>query len=77
MICKIGFYASSVAQFVETGKKILGKFLEDVYKRQGRESGQEDGDLVDELAVENRERYDYKEFLRKFAVLKDCLLYTS
>ena len=28
----------------------------------GRESGQEDGDLVDELAVENRERYDYKEF---------------
>ena len=37
----------------------------------GRESGQEDGDLVDELAVENRERYDYKEFLRKFAVLKE------
>ena len=37
----------------------------------GRESGQEDGDLVDELTVENRERYDYKEFLRKFAVLKE------
>ena len=37
----------------------------------GRESGQEDGDLVDELAVEDRERYDYKEFLRKFAVLKE------
>ena len=36
----------------------------------GREAGTEDGDLSDELAVENRERYDYRTFLKKFAVLK-------
>ena len=37
----------------------------------GREAGSEDGDLSDELAVENRERYDYRTFLKKFAVLKE------
>ena len=37
----------------------------------GREAGTEDGDLPDELAVENRERYDYRTFLKKFAVLKE------
>ena len=37
----------------------------------GREAGTEDGDLSDELAVENRERYDYRMFLKKFAVLKE------
>ena len=37
----------------------------------GREAGTEDGDLSDELAVENRERYDYRTFLRKFAILKE------
>lgn len=37
----------------------------------GRELGQGDGDLLGELSVENRERYDYRAFLRKFAVLKE------
>ena len=37
----------------------------------GREAGTEDGDLSDELAVETRERYDYRTFLKKFAVLKE------
>ena len=37
----------------------------------GREAGTEDGDLSEELAVENRERYDYRTFLKKFAVLKE------
>ena len=37
----------------------------------GREAGTEDGDLSDELAVENRERYDYRTFLKTFAVLKE------
>ena len=37
----------------------------------GREAGTEGGDLSDELAVENRERYDYRTFLKKFAVLKE------
>lgn len=29
------------------------------------------GDLLSQVKVENRERYDYKQFLRKFAVLKE------
>ena len=29
------------------------------------------GDLLDEMQVENRERYDYRAFLRKFAVLRE------
>ena len=29
------------------------------------------GDLLEELKVENRERYDYRSFLRKFAVLRE------
>lgn len=29
------------------------------------------GDLLDEIKVENRERYDYRSFLRKFAVMKE------
>ena len=29
------------------------------------------GDLLDELKVENRDRYDYRSFLRKFAVLRE------
>lgn len=37
----------------------------------GRDSGQGDAGLLGELAVENRERYDYRSFLRKFAVLKE------
>lgn len=37
----------------------------------GRDPGQGDGDLCDELSVENRERYDYRAFLRKFAVLRE------
>ena len=36
-----------------------------------RESGEQDGDFLDQLKIENRERYDYREFLRKFAVLKE------
>ncbi len=29
------------------------------------------GDLLDEIKVENRERYDYRAFLRKFAVMRE------
>ena len=32
------------------------------------EAGAQDGDFLDQLKVENRERYDYREFLRKFGV---------
>ena len=36
-----------------------------------KEASNGEGELADELAVENRERYDYKSFLRKFAVLRE------
>ena len=29
------------------------------------------GDLKEQVKVENRERYDYREFLKKFAVLRE------
>lgn len=38
-----------------------------------QEAADDDKDLLNQLAVENRERYDYKEFLRKFSVLKETI----
>ena len=38
-----------------------------------REAGAQDGDFLDQLKVENRERYDYRDFLRKFAVFREEL----
>lgn len=37
----------------------------------GRDPDRGDGDLLGKLKVENRERYDYRAFLRKFAVLRE------
>ena len=57
-----------------------------------KDASEDNRSLLDELEVENRERYDYRQFLRRFAVLKEeiqvdmdsfdyafytCLLYTS
>ena len=36
-----------------------------------KEASGGEGELAEELAVENRERYDYEAFLRKFAVLRE------
>lgn len=36
-----------------------------------KESSAESGSLVDQVRVENRERFDYRQFLRKFSVLKE------
>lgn len=36
-----------------------------------KESTADAGDLLEQMKVENRERYDYREFLRKFAVLRE------
>ena len=36
-----------------------------------KEASNGEGELAEELAVENRERYDYKAFLRKFAVFRE------
>ncbi|MGN0373093.1 MAG: VWA-like domain-containing protein [Enterocloster sp.] len=35
------------------------------------DASEENGSLLDSLQVENRERYDYRQFLRKFAVLRE------
>ena len=39
----------------------------------GKEAGSEAGDLLSQVRIENRERYDYRKFLRKFAVMKETL----
>ena len=36
-----------------------------------QEASSASGDLASQVRVENRERYDYRQFLRKFAVLKE------
>lgn len=36
-----------------------------------KEASQGSGDLLEEMQVENRERYDYRSFLRKFAVMRE------
>lgn len=38
-----------------------------------KEATEDERDLLNQLAVENRERYDYREFLRKFSVLKETI----
>lgn len=35
------------------------------------EESQQAGDLIGQVQVENRDRYDYREFLRKFSVLRE------
>lgn len=39
----------------------------------GQDSSEDSGNLMEQLQVENRERYDYKQFLRKFSVWKEEL----
>lgn len=36
-----------------------------------KEASEQSGDLLDQIKIENKERYDYKEFLRKFAVFRE------
>ena len=36
-----------------------------------KDASEDNRSLLDELEVENRERYDYRQFLRRFAVLKE------
>ena len=36
-----------------------------------RESSSQSGDLLEQVRVENKERFDYQQFLRKFSVLKE------
>lgn len=36
-----------------------------------KEASEKSGDLLDQIKIENKDRYDYKEFLRKFSVLRE------
>lgn len=36
-----------------------------------KEASEQSGELLDQIKVENKEKYDYKEFLRKFSVLRE------
>ena len=36
-----------------------------------KESSSDSGDLLKQIRIENKERYDYRQFLRKFSVLKE------
>ncbi len=38
-----------------------------------QEAGERDGDFLEQIKTENRSKYDYREFLRKFAVLHEEL----
>ena len=38
-----------------------------------KEAAEKNGDFLGELRVENRERHDYREFLRKFSVFREEL----
>lgn len=38
-----------------------------------QEAGERDGDFLEQIKTENRSRYDYREFLRKFAVFHEEL----
>lgn len=38
-----------------------------------KEASEDEKDLLQQISVENRERYDYREFLRKFSVLKETV----
>lgn len=38
-----------------------------------KEASDDEKNLLEQIAVENRERYDYREFLRKFSVMKETV----
>lgn len=51
----------------------IGEGIETDLETFSRDAGEQDGDFLDQLKIENRERYDYRDFLRKFAVFREEL----
>lgn len=47
----------------------ISEHMETELETFSREAAEKSGDLLGQIKVENRERHDYKEFLRKFSVL--------
>jgi len=62
---------SSVMQQLNDKWQEISEKMQTELETFSKEASNGEGELADELAVENRERYDYKAFLRKFAVLRE------
>ena len=62
--------SSVVEQLNDKWQKISEKMQTEL-ETFSKEASNGEGELADQLSVENRERYDYKAFLRKFAVLRE------
>ena len=62
---------SSAIQQLNDKWQEIGEKMQTELETFSREASNGEGELAEELAVENRERYDYKAFLRKFAVLRE------
>ena len=62
--------SSAVEQLNDKWQEISEKMQTELETFSKKASNGE-GELADQLSVENRERYDYKAFLRKFAVLRE------
>jgi predicted metal-dependent peptidase len=58
-------------QEVENKWKNISEKSETDMETFSNEQSQQAGDLIGQMKVENRERYDYREFLKKFAVMRE------
>ena len=58
-------------QEVENKWKNISEKTETDMETFSSEESQQAGDLIGQVQVENRDRYDYREFLRKFSVLRE------
>ncbi len=55
---------------MKTAGRTFGKRWRPNYRHFQKEAAEDSKGLCEQLAVENRERYDYRSFLKKFCVLK-------
>ena len=56
---------------IENQWKDISERMETEMETFSKEASESSGGLIDQVKVENRERMDYREFLRKFSVLKE------
>lgn len=56
---------------IENKWQDISEHMETEMETFSREASQSSGSLIDQVKVENRERMDYREFLRKFSVLRE------
>lgn len=58
-------------QQIENQWKDVSEQMETDMETFSKEASSESGNLIDQVKVENRQRFDYRQFLRKFSVLKE------